>query len=132
MRAARPVATVLLTLGLFGGLAGCGALQQATDTANKVGDVANKATLCIDALKLAGFTPNAADPQKALEETQKKAKELEALAAKAGDATVKTAIDDMAKSMSSVTLKDFGPEALATWLKNKTDQLTKLSTACGS
>ncbi|WHT18414.1 bacteriophage spanin2 family protein [Crossiella sp. CA-258035] len=131
MRAARPVATALLTLGLFGALAGCGAVQEAANTANKVGDAANKATLCIDALKLASFTPNVADPQKAVEETQKKAKEMEALAAKAGDTTLKGALDGMAKTMNEVTLKDFGPESVANWMKEKADQVAKLTTACG-
>lgn len=120
-----------MTLGLFGAVAGCGAVQQAQDKVNQVNDAATKATVCLDALKLAGFTPSAADPQKALEETQKKAKELEALAAKTGDATLKSAIDGMAKTMNEATLKDFSPAALADWMKTKADQVAKLSSACG-
>ena len=78
MRAGRPIATLLLAMGLAAAVSGCEAVQQASDTANQVGQAADKAQLCIEALKLAGFTPDATDPQKALEETQKKAEELNA------------------------------------------------------
>ena len=131
MRAGRPVATLLLALGLVGAVSGCEAVQQASDTANQVGQAADKATLCIEALKLAGFTPDATDPQKALEETQKKAQELNDLAAKAGDTTLQSAITGVSDTMSKVTLEDLNPANIATWSQAKLDQVAKLTTACG-
>ncbi|MEJ2854659.1 MULTISPECIES: bacteriophage spanin2 family protein [unclassified Saccharothrix] len=131
MRAGRPVATILLALGLVGAVSGCEAVQQAQDTANSVGQAADKAQLCLDALSLAGFTPNAADPQKAVEETQAKAKELEALAAKAGDATLKDAINGVSDSMSQFTAADLSPAKLAEWTSKKLETVNKLSQACG-
>ncbi|MFC6089568.1 bacteriophage spanin2 family protein [Saccharothrix sp. BKS2] len=130
MRAGRPIATLVLALGLAGAVSGCEAVQSAQDTANQVGQAADKAQLCIDALKLAGFTPDATDPQKALEETQQKAQELNDLAAKAGDATLKDAIDGVAGTMNQVTLEDLSPANIATWSQQKLDQVAKLSTAC--
>ncbi|ONI83849.1 hypothetical protein ALI22I_36055 [Saccharothrix sp. ALI-22-I] len=131
MRAGRPVATLLLALGLVGAVSGCEAVQQASDTANQVGQAADKATLCIEALKLAGFTPDATDPQKALEETQKKAQELNDLAAKAGDTTLQNAITGVSDTMSKVTLEDLNPANIATWSQAKLDQVAKLTAACG-
>jgi hypothetical protein len=131
MRAGRPVATLLLALGLVGAVSGCEAVQQASDTANQVGQAADKATLCIEALKLAGFTPDATDPQKALEETQKKAQELNDLAAKAGDTTLQSAITGVSDTMSKVTLEDLNPANIATWSQAKLDQVAKLTAACG-
>lgn len=130
MRAGRPLATIMLALGLIGVASGCEAVQQASDTANQVGQAADKATLCIEALKLANFTPDAADPQKALEETQKKAEELNALAAKAGDTTLKDAITGVSDTMSNVTLEDLNPANAAAWAQEKLDTVAKLSNAC--
>ncbi|WP_309117199.1 bacteriophage spanin2 family protein [Saccharothrix sp.] len=131
MRAGRPVATILLALGLVGAVSGCEAVQQAQDTANSVGQAADKAQLCLDALKLAGFTPNAADPQKAVQETQAKAEELEKLAAKAGDATLKDAITGVSDTMSQLTVNDLDPAKLAEWTSKKLETVNKLSQACG-
>jgi hypothetical protein len=130
MRAGRPAATLLLALGLAAAVSGCEAVQQASDTANQVGAAADKAQLCIDALKLAGFTPDATDPQKALEETQQKAQELNDLAAKAGDATLKDAITGVSDTMGKVTLEDLNPSNIASWSQEKLDQVAKLSNAC--
>ncbi|NUT93834.1 MAG: bacteriophage spanin2 family protein [Saccharothrix sp.] len=131
MRAGRPVATILLALGLVGAVSGCEAVQQAQDTANSVGQAADKAQLCLEALSLAGFTPSAADPQKAVEETQAKAKELEALAAKAGDATLKDAINGVSDSMGQLSAADLDPAKLAEWTSKKLETVNKLSQACG-
>ncbi|WP_189224250.1 bacteriophage spanin2 family protein [Saccharothrix coeruleofusca] len=130
MRAGRPVATALLALGLIGAVSGCEAVQQASDTANQVGQAADKAQLCVQALQLAGYTPDTANPQAALEETQKKAQELNDLAAKAGDTTLKDAIQGVSTTMSQVTLQDLDPQSLATWTQQKLDQVAKLSQAC--
>ncbi len=130
MRAGRPVATLLLAMGLAAAVSGCEAVQQASDTANSVGQAADKAQLCVEALKLAGFTPDATDPQKALEETQQKAKELNDLAAKAGDTTLQDAITGVSDTMSKVTVEDLNPANIATWSQEKLDQVAKLSNAC--
>ncbi|QFZ23365.1 bacteriophage spanin2 family protein [Saccharothrix syringae] len=130
MRAGRPIATAVLALGLVGAVSGCEAVQEAQDTANQVGQAADKAQLCLDALKLAGFTPDATDPQKAVEETKQKAQELNDLAAKAGDTTLKEAIDGVSTSMQQVTPDDLSPANIAAWSQEKLDRVAKLSNAC--
>lgn len=130
MRAGRPLATILLALGLIGAASGCEAVQQAGEAANQVSGAADKATLCIEALKLAGFTPDATDPHRALEETQKKAEELNDLAAKAGDTTLQNAITGVSDTMSKVTLDDLNPANIAEWSQQKLDQVAQLSSAC--
>ncbi|RKT57630.1 bacteriophage spanin2 family protein [Saccharothrix australiensis] len=131
MRAGRPVATLVLVLGLAGAVSACDAVQQASDTANQVGAAADKAQLCIDALALAGFTPSSADPQKAVEETKAKAEELTKLAEKTGDTTLKDAITGVSDTMSNVTLNDLDPARLADWSQRKLEQVEKLTRACG-
>lgn len=130
MRAGRPVATALLALGLVGAVSGCEAVQQASDTANEVGQAADKVQLCAQALQLAGFTPDTSNPQAALEETQKKAQELNDLAAKAGDASLQDAIRGVSTTMSEATLEDLTPQSVAGWTQEKLDQVAKLSNAC--
>jgi len=132
MRVGRPVATLLLAMGLVGAVSGCEAVQGASDAANQVNDAATKASLCIDALKLAGFTPDLSDPAKAVEESHKKAEELSALAAKTGDTTLKQAIEGVSTTMSSVTLSDLDPQSAATWAQEKLDLVAKLGNACGN
>ncbi|GAA1347081.1 bacteriophage spanin2 family protein [Saccharothrix algeriensis] len=131
MRAGRPVATILLALGLVGAVSGCEAVQQASDTANDVNSAIDKGKVCADALVLANFTPSASDPQKALEETQAKADELGKLADQAGDTTLKDAINGVSDTMSNVTLNDLDPTRLADWTQKKLDQVEKLANACG-
>ena len=50
-----------------------------------------------------GFSPDMSDPQKALEETQAKAAELEKLATSAPDEQVKKALEEAANGMQNVT-----------------------------
>ncbi|MBP2477892.1 hypothetical protein JOF53_006764 [Crossiella equi] len=130
MRAARPVATALLGLGLLAAVSGCGAVQQAADTANQVGNAATKLQVCGEALKAVTFSPDTTDPQKALEAAQQKGKELADLAAKAGDTTLKQAIDGVAKSMNEVTLQDLSAQSVQDWLQKKADLAAKVTQAC--
>jgi hypothetical protein len=130
MRPGRPIATFLLAMGLVA-VSGCEAVQQAQDSANAVGQAADKAQLCVDALKLAGFTPDVSNPQAALDETQRKADELNKLAEKAGDTTLKQAIEGVATKMDQVTLSDLNPQSIAGWTQAKLDAVAALSKACG-
>lgn len=131
MRARRPFVAALLALGLVGALSACDAVQGASNAANEAGAAIDKVKLCTDAIALAGFSPSTTDPQKALDETRAKADELNKLAEKAGDATLRDAINGVSDTMSSVTLSDFDPAKLAAWSQKKLDQAAKLTAACG-
>jgi len=71
-----------------------------------------------------GFSPDMSDPQKALEETQAKAKELETLAGSAPDEQVKKALEEAANGMQNVS-------SAADWVQQKADLVAKVSSACG-
>jgi hypothetical protein len=124
MHAARPLVALAIALGVAGGVTGCDAVNEATDKANQVSQGIDKAKACADAIGLVGFTPDMSDPQKALEETKAKAEELNKLADQSADASVKQALEEAAKGMSSVN-------SAADWVQQKADLLAKVTQACG-
>jgi hypothetical protein len=132
MRGSRSVATVVLALGLAGAASGCDAVNDATNAANSVNNAANKVQLCLDAVKLMGFTPDLSNPQAAVDDAHKKAEEMTKLAGQAGDATLKQALEASAQQLSSVTLSDLDPASAAGWLQQKLDKLNALNSACAS
>ncbi|MDX8052044.1 hypothetical protein SK571_21845 [Lentzea sp. BCCO 10_0798] len=114
MRLVGPLAAAVIAMG---SLTACDAIQGVSNTADKV-------KLCADAISLVGFTPDMSDPQKALEETQAKAKELETLANSAPDEQVKKALEEAANGMQNVN-------SAADWVQQKADLAAKVSSACG-
>ncbi|SMC67475.1 hypothetical protein [Lentzea albidocapillata] len=114
MRLVGPLAAAVIALG---SLTACDAIQGVSNTADKV-------KLCADAISLVGFTPDMSDPQKALEETQAKAKELETLASSSPDEQVKKALEEAANGMQNVN-------SAADWVQQKADLAAKVSSACG-
>ncbi|MEV6714214.1 hypothetical protein AB0M48_19495 [Lentzea sp. NPDC051208] len=114
MRLVGPLAAAVIAMG---SLTACDAIQGVSNTADKV-------KLCADAISLVGFTPDMSDPQKALEETQAKAKELETLAGSAPDEQVKKALEEAANGMQNVN-------SAADWVQQKADLAAKVSSACG-
>ncbi|ACU40289.1 bacteriophage spanin2 family protein [Actinosynnema pretiosum subsp. pretiosum] len=130
MRARRTAVTFLLALGVIGSLSACESVQQANEAVNDASQALDKVTLCTEALALAGFTPDATDPQKALEETQKKAEELGALADKSADTTLREAIEGVSTTMEQVTLQDLSPSSIAEWSQEKLDRVARLTSAC--
>ena len=114
MRLVGPLAAAVIAMG---SLTACDAIQGVSNTADKV-------KLCADAISLVGFTPDMSDPQKALEETQAKAKELETLASSAPDEQVNKALEEAANGMQNVN-------SAADWVQQKADLAAKVSSACG-
>ncbi|MFS8101449.1 hypothetical protein LFM09_30410 [Lentzea alba] len=113
----RLVGTLAAAVIALGSLTACDAIQGVSDTADKV-------KLCADAIQLVGFSPDLSDPQKALEETQAKAKELENLANSSPDEQVKKALEEAANGMQNVN-------SAADWVQQKADLVAKVSAACG-
>ncbi|WP_439661798.1 bacteriophage spanin2 family protein [Lentzea sp. HUAS TT2] len=114
MRLVGPLVAAVIALG---SLTACDAIQGVSNTADKV-------KLCADAISLLGFSPDMSDPQKALEETQAKAKELETLANSSPDENVKKALEEAANGMQNVN-------SAADWVAQKADLAAKVSSACG-
>jgi hypothetical protein len=122
-------APVVISAGLLIALTGCGAIEQVQQTADSVSNGVTTATVCVDAIRVAGFTPDAADPQAAVDKAQATGDELASIAAKATDTTVNQAINDLATTMKETTVQDLagGPAA---WLQRKADQVSALTKAC--
>ena len=122
-------APVVISAGLLIALTGCDAVEQVQQTADSVSNGVTTATVCVDAIRIAGFTPDAADPQAAVDKAQATGDELAAVAAKATDTTVNQAINDLATTMKETTVQDLasGPAA---WLQRKADQVSALTKAC--
>jgi hypothetical protein len=122
-------APAVLGAGLVIALAGCGAIEEVQQTADSVSNGVTTATVCVDAIRIAGFTPDAADPQAAVDKAKATGDELAALGAKATDTTVNQAINDLATTMKETTVQDLasGPAA---WLQRKAEQVSALTKAC--
>ncbi|MGW5053156.1 bacteriophage spanin2 family protein [Actinokineospora sp. NPDC004072] len=120
------IATTLTAAALIGALTACAEVQQAADSASNAAD---KAGVCVKALELAGFTPDASDPQKAVDEAQQKADELTALAQDVGDTTLSQALDGMATQLREIPA-NLDPANLADWTQQKLDAFNALSQAC--
>ncbi|UVS82037.1 bacteriophage spanin2 family protein [Actinokineospora sp. UTMC 2448] len=120
------IATTLTAAALLGALTACAEIQEAADTA---GNAADKASVCVKALELAGFTPDANDPQQAVDEAQQKADELTTLAQDVSDTTLSTALTDMATQLREIPA-NLDPANLADWTQQKLDAFNALSQAC--
>jgi hypothetical protein len=122
-------APVVISAGLLIALAGCDAIEGVQQTADSVSNGVTTATVCVDAIRVAGFTPDTADPQAAVDKAQATGDELASIAAKATDTTVNQAINDLATTMKETTVQDLasGPAA---WLQRKADQVSALTKAC--
>lgn len=122
-------APVVIGAGLLIALTGCDAIEGVQQTADSVSNGVTTATVCVDAIRIAGFTPDAADPQAAVDKAKTAGDELAALGAKAADTTVNQAINDLATTMKETTVQDLasGPAA---WLQRKADQVSALTKAC--
>jgi outer membrane murein-binding lipoprotein Lpp len=106
-------AVALIAATLF--VSGCAQVEQFTD----------RTSICVDALKAAGFTPNVSDPAQSVEEARQAAEELNALAGQTPDQALKQALTDMAG-----TIGDFDPQDVPSWLTSKGRQLEALRGAC--
>lgn len=107
---------------LAAALVGCDTVQEASDT---VGNAADKVTICAEALRLAGFSPDASDPAKAAEDAKKTSDELSRLAGQTPDETLKQALNDVSRKVG-----EFRPENAAQWTREKVATVDALSRAC--
>jgi len=104
-------------------LTACGVVQDAKDTASNVG-------VCADAVRIAAFTPDTADPQAAVEKAHAAGDELAGLSTRAADTTAGQAIDKLATTMRETTVNDV-TSAPTAWVQKKADQVGALTKACG-
>ncbi|GLZ43285.1 bacteriophage spanin2 family protein [Actinokineospora sp. NBRC 105648] len=121
------LATVLAAAALLSGLTACEAVTNATSAASNATD---KAGICVEALKLANFTPSAQNVEKTAEDAKRTADDLTALAEKSPDAALREALNDMSDKVSELTVPNLDPTSITSWAKNKVDAVNTLSQAC--
>lgn len=118
---------LLLAAALIVGLTACDQVKQASDTVMSATD---KASICVQALKLAGFTPNLSDPAQAAKDAKKTSDDLAQLANQSPDATVKQAVGDMSRKVGELTTGNLTPGRVTDWASGKVKTVTALTKAC--
>ncbi|OLT41629.1 hypothetical protein BJF85_04105 [Saccharomonospora sp. CUA-673] len=116
---------MLLGVGVVAAISGCGAVQQAGDTAGSAADTVTGAVaaaeVCSDALALVANPPDLSAPQAALDQAHTTATELTDLVATTSDTDIGRAITDLAATLQTATL-DTLTSAPAAWLQARADQ----------
>jgi hypothetical protein len=115
----------MLTLALL--LAGCDTVQEASDS---VGRATDKASICVEALKLAGFSPDLADPEQAAKDAQKTAEDLNRLANQTADTTLRDALTDMSNKVGELNPGNLKPSDVTRWAGEKVATVDALTRAC--
>lgn len=121
------LATVLCAAALVGGLSACDSVRQATDAASAATD---KTSICIEALQLANFTPSSQDVEQTASDAKRRSDELQALADKAADTTLRDALSGMSAKVSELDVGNLDPATVADWTREKVSAFNTLTQAC--
>ncbi|CRK59888.1 hypothetical protein [Alloactinosynnema sp. L-07] len=121
------LATILAAAVLTAGLTACQQVREATSAADAATD---KASICLEAVRLAGFYPDVSNPDQAVKDAEKTAQELSALAEKTGDTTLKDAINGVSDKIGALGPGSIDPANVAAWAKEKVGAVNALSQAC--
>lgn len=108
-------------------LLGCDTVQEAGDSLNQATD---KASICVEALRLAGFYPDVANPEQAAKDAQKTAEDLEQLASQTPDEALRQALNDMSDKVGELGPGSIDPARVTSWAAEKADALNALTSAC--
>lgn len=120
--------TALLAVALVWGASGCGSVREAS---NAAGQATDKASICVDALRLAGFVPEVSDPRRAAEDAKKTSEELARLAGQTPDEALRTAPNDMSSKVGELGPGNLDPGSVSRWTQEKVSAVTALTRACG-
>jgi len=123
----RVAAVVVLTAVLAAGLTGCDRVREASDT---VGTASDKVSICAEAIRLAGFTPDVSNPERAAQEAKDKAEDLRRLAGQTPDKALQGALNDMANKVGELRAQDITAPKVAAWATEKATTLKALTRAC--
>ncbi len=123
MRARKQLVVLALTLPLTAGVAACGSeAQQTVDTAQT----------CLEATRIANFTPSWNDAEKAKAEAQQKADEAARLAEQAGNATIREHLTNVQNSLQKVADGQVNAQQTGAWLQEQYQNYEALTAACTS
>jgi hypothetical protein len=104
-------------------LSGCEALNTASDTLDR-------AEVCTQALKAAGFDPDLSNPDQSVQDAQQRAQELRDLAGQTSDADLKRELNEMADQFGQLGPEDLTPTGSLAWAQQKLDSYNQLQAAC--
>ncbi len=118
---------VVATAVLATALTGCDSVKEATNSASNAAD---KAGICVEAVRLAGFNPDASNPEKTAQDAEKTATDLTALAEKTADTSLKDALNGMSAKVNELSTATISPATVTAWAKEKVSAVDTLSQAC--
>ncbi|OLR90539.1 bacteriophage spanin2 family protein [Actinokineospora bangkokensis] len=121
------LAVLVCATALVGGVSGCDSVREATGAASSATD---KASICLEALKLANFTPSEQDLEQTASDAKRRSDELRALADRAADTTLRDALTAMSDKVSELDTSDLDPGKVTDWVGRKVDALNALTQAC--
>jgi hypothetical protein len=126
-----------LSLPLLGGLAACGevqeaqqGLQDANEQIQQAQENLDAASACLQAINVASFMPNFADPQQAQADAQAKAEELRNLAEQTADKTLRQNLLDVQQSVQRVANGEITLESSAEWTTAQLEKYQQVTTTC--
>lgn len=123
-----------LALPLLTGLSACGELQQnaqeAQEGIQQAQDRLDAGSACVQAINIANFMPNFADPQQAQADAQAKVQELQRLADQTADQTLKQNLLDVQKSVEQVASGSVTLESSAEWASAQLEKYGQITTTC--
>jgi hypothetical protein len=108
------------------------ACDTVNDAANTVGAVTDKASICVDALKLAGFYPDLGNPEQAVKDAKKTSEDLARLADQAADTTLRQALNDMSRKVGELGPGSIKPSTVTRWAADKVNTVDALTRACAA
>ncbi|KAA5833580.1 hypothetical protein ABT337_16725 [Saccharopolyspora hirsuta] len=137
MRARKKFVAVALSLPVLVGLAACGQVQEAQqglENANErlqeaQGDL-DTASACLEALNVASFMPNFADPEQAKADAQAKVDELRTLADKTADQTLRQNLLDVQQSVQRVADGQVDMDTSIEWTSSQLEKYQQVATTC--
>lgn len=137
MRARKKFVAVALSLPVLVGLAACGQVQEAQqglENANEqiqnAQESLDTAGACMQALNVASFMPNFADPEQAKADAQAKADELRQLADQTADQTLRQNLLDVQQSVEQVANGQIDLDASAEWASTQLEKYQEVATTC--
>jgi cobalamin-dependent methionine synthase I len=130
MRARKRFVVAALSLPLLVGLAACGEVQEAQQGLQEANENLDAVSACMQAINVASFMPNFADPQQAQADAQAKAEELRKLAEQTADQTLRQNLLDVQQSVQQVANGEITLKSSAEWTTAQLEKYQQVTTTC--
>ena len=130
MRGRMTFAAVALALPMLGGLTACGELQQGAQGIEQAQENLDASTACMQAINIANFMPNFADPAQAQSDAQAKVEEIRRLAEQTNDQALRQNLLDVQASVERVASGEVNLESSAQWIGSQLEKYEQITTTC--